>query len=137
MQEYEVHATRKNGHSGVAACKLAKLEMDIDPAGRSDAFNPVELFLSAIAACMLKGIERAAPMIHFDLAGVDIYLKAVRQDVPPRIVAVTYELMVDTGESDHRIDLLHANVRKYGTIFNTVAKAVGLSGTITRSTNRL
>ncbi len=33
--------------------------------GRPDAFNPAELFLAALAACMIKGIERAIPMLNF------------------------------------------------------------------------
>jgi hypothetical protein len=39
---------------------------------------------------------------------------------------------VDTDEPDRRIDLLHENVRKFGTIFNTVAEATRLDGTIGR-----
>jgi uncharacterized OsmC-like protein len=135
--EYEVHARRKDAHAGIAECKMAELAMDIDPAGRSDAFNPAELFLAAIAACMLKGIERVTPMIHFELDGVNVRLKAVRQDSPPRLLSVTYQLEVDSTESDQRLELLHTNVRKYGTIFNTVADAVNLSGTISRLPGRL
>jgi hypothetical protein len=81
---------------------------------------------------MIKGIERAMPMIRFELRGVEVKLHAVRQDAPPRIVSVDYELIVDTDEPDHRLELLHTNVRKYGTIFNTVADAAALSGTIRR-----
>jgi hypothetical protein len=37
---------------------------------------------------------------------------------------------VDTPESDRRLELLHTNVRKYGTISNTLAEVVTLNGTI-------
>jgi hypothetical protein len=36
-------------------------------------------------------------------------------------------------EDDRRLDLLHYNVRKYGTIFNTVAAATKLEGKIIRA----
>ncbi|MDP3068306.1 MAG: hypothetical protein Q8M72_06500, partial [Methylocystis sp.] len=49
------------------------------------------------------------------------HTKAVRQDAPPLIERVDYELIVDTDEDDARLELLHRNVRKYGTISNTVA----------------
>ena len=52
---------------------------------------------------------------------------------PPMMVAVDYELIVDTDEDDRRLELLHTNVRKYGTISNTVAKALKLEGTIRRA----
>ncbi len=32
----------------------------------------IELFLAAIAACMIKGIERVAPLIHFKFRGVEV-----------------------------------------------------------------
>ncbi|WP_293346853.1 OsmC family protein [Phenylobacterium sp.] len=106
--------------------------MDTDVTGRRDAFNPVELFLAAIAACMIKGIERVTPLLKFELRGVEVRLRAARQDSPPLILRVDYELIVDTDESDGRLELLHRNVRKYGTISNTVAAAVVLEGTIRR-----
>jgi hypothetical protein len=59
-------------------------------------------------------------------------LHGVRQDAPPKMVSVDYELIVDTVESDQRLDLLHTNVRKYGTISNTVAEATKLEGVIKR-----
>ncbi|MGT2467165.1 hypothetical protein ACVOMV_22960 [Mesorhizobium atlanticum] len=46
--------------------------------------------------------------------------------------SVEYEIVVDTEESHRRLELLHTNVRKYGTIFNTVSTAVTLSGRMVR-----
>jgi len=132
MLEYQVAAERVDEHGSLAHCKDANLVLDTDIAGRRDAFNPAELFLAAIAACMIKGIERVTPTLHFDLKGVEVHLTAVRQDAPPRIVSVDYELVVETDETDQRIELLHTNVRKYGTIFNTVAEATDLTGTVRR-----
>ena len=38
--------------------------------GRSDAFNPAELFLASIAACMIKGIERVIPLLSSSCAAL-------------------------------------------------------------------
>ena len=81
---------------------------------------------------MIKGIERVAPMLHFQFRGVEVRLHGVRQDSPPFMSSITYDLIVDTDEDDHRLDLLHQNVRKYGTISNTVAAATKLEGKIVR-----
>jgi len=116
----------------IARCKSAEITLDTDVNGRADAFNPAELLLAALAACMIKGIERVAPMNHFKFRGVEVRLHGVRQDAPPFMSQITYELIVDTDEEDRRLDLLHLNVRKYGTIFNTVAAATKLEGVITR-----
>jgi uncharacterized OsmC-like protein len=132
MLEYRVAARRIDVHASVATTKAAEITLDTDLAGRPDAFNPAELLLAAVAACMIKGIERVTPMIKFDLRGVEVKLHGVRQDSPPKIVAIDYELTVDTDETDQRLELLHKNVRKYGTISNTVAEAATLEGTIRR-----
>jgi uncharacterized OsmC-like protein len=131
--DYHVSAKRLDPHGSEASTKQATILLDTDVNGRPDAFNPAELFLASIAACMIKGIERVSPMIHFKFEGVEIKLHGVREDVPPSISAVIYEIIVDTDETDQRLELLHTNVRKYGTISNTVAKATKLEGTIRRA----
>ncbi len=133
MLEYRVSARRLDAHGSEATTKQATLTLDTDLQGRPDAFNPAELFLAAIAACMIKGIERVAPMIHFQFDAVDVKLHGIRQDAPPMKVAVNYEIIVETAEEDRRLELLHTNIRKYGTISNTVAKATKLEGIIRRA----
>ncbi len=132
MLEYTVSARRLDAHGSEAQTKEAILTIDTDMSGRRDAFNPAELFLASIAACMLKGVERVTPILEFDLRGVEVFLQGVRQDAPPRMISVTYDLVVDTDEPDQRLALLHKNIEKYGTIFNTVAAALELHGTIRR-----
>ena len=133
MLEYNVVAKRQDAHGSLARCKDAELPLDTDVKGRLDAFNPAELFLAAIAACMIKGIERVAPMLNFQFRGVEVRLHGARQDSPPFMSSITYDLIVDTDEDDHRLSLLHQNVRKYGTISNTVAAATKLEGVIRRN----
>ncbi|WP_441252022.1 OsmC family protein [Tardiphaga sp. 71_E8_N1_1] len=130
--EYHLIARRVDAHGSIATCKDATVTLDTDVNGRHDAFNPAELLLAAIAACMIKGIERVTPMLKFDIRGVEIHLSGVRQDSPPKMASIDYQIIVDTDEDDHRLDLLHQNVRKYGTVSNTVANATQLQGVIRR-----
>ena len=133
MLEYRVSAHRLDAHGSEATTKQATLTLDTDIQGRPDAFNPAELLLAAIAACMIKGIERVAPMINFQFDGVEVKLHGIRQDAPPMMTEINYEIIVQTTEDDRRLALLHTNVRKYGTISNTVAKATRLEGKIRRA----
>lgn len=133
MLTYAISARRDGPQGSTANVREASLVLDTSLAGRVDAFNPVELLLAALAACMIKGVERAAPMLHFAFSGVRVELTAERQDAPPKLTSITYVLTVDTDESDHRLELLHTNVRKYGTISNTLAGEVTLTGTVTRA----
>ena len=134
MLEYSVAARRIDSHGAEASTKEARIVLDTDLAGRPDAFNPAELLLASVAACMIKGIERVTPMLDFQLRGVEVTLHGIRQDRPPKMVSISYELIIDTEETEQRLDLLHKNVRKYGTISNTIAEATDLQGTIRRKT---
>lgn len=132
MLEYRVSARRIDSHGSEATTKEAKIVLDTDMAGRADAFNPAEMLLASLAACILKGAERVIPMINFQLRGIEVSLHGLRQDSPPKMVRIDYEIVVDTDEPDTRLDLLHRNLQKYGTIYNTLAGATELVGTIGR-----
>ncbi len=130
--EFSVQARRVDAHGSIAECKDSKLVLDTDLAGRRDALNPAELLLAALAACILKGIERVAPIIRFSLRGVEVRVHGVRQDKPPRMESIDYEIIVDTDESDRQLAVLHDNVKKFGTVFNTIAPGTQLQGTMRR-----
>jgi uncharacterized OsmC-like protein len=130
--EYEVMTARIDGHGSLARCKHAAIVLDTDPAGRDDAFNPAELLLAALSACIVKGIERVTPILHFSLRGVRVRVHGVRQEAPPKMASIAYEIVVDSDESERRLDLLHENVRRYGTVFNTLVAGCLVSGTLRR-----
>jgi uncharacterized OsmC-like protein len=130
---YTVTARRVDAHGSLAHCKNASITLDTDMAGRSDAFNPAELLLAALCACMLKGVERVTPLLNFRLRGIEVRMHGVRQDSPPRLESIDYEVIVHTDEDDRRLALLHDNARQFGTVFNTVAPGTSLFGTIRRA----
>ena len=128
MLEYEITAQRIDAHGSIAQCKDAELVIDTDLKGRADAFNPAELLLAAVAACILKNMERIAPIIHFEYRAVSIRVHGERQDSPPKMSRIDYEIIVDSDESERKINLMHENIRKYGTVYNTVLPGTQLSG---------
>lgn len=130
--EFDISATRVSAHASQAICKQASITMDTDLKGNAAAFNPAEPLLAALSACMIKGIERVVPLLNFQIRGIEVKVHGVRQDVPPRMASITYEIVVDSDEVDRRLDLLHENVRKYGTVFNTVAPGTSLTGVLRR-----
>ena len=104
--------------------------LDTGIAGRPDALNPVELLLAAQAACFIKGVERLAPTLNFEYTSVKVLLTAERPDDEARLGSVSYQLIIGTQESDHRLELLHKNLKKQGTIYNTLSAGTRLTGTI-------
>ena len=128
----DVTSLRVSAHASEARCKQAAIARDTDLAGNPLAFNPAELLLAALSACMIKSIERVTPLLKFQLRGVEVRVHGVRQDVPPRLESITYEIIVDSDEPGRRLELLHDKVRKFGTVFNTVAPGTALSGVLRR-----
>jgi uncharacterized OsmC-like protein len=133
--EFVVTARRLDASESQATCQDATLTLDTALAGRRDALNPAELLLAAPSACMINGIERVAPMLKFSFRNVEIRAHGVRQDVPPRMERIDCEIVVDTDEPDRHLELLHENVKKYGTVFNTVAPGTDLQGVLVRGTS--
>lgn len=129
---YQVIAERVDAHGSTAYCKDAEITLDTDVQNRDDAFNPAELLLAALSGCIIKGMERVTPMLNFELRGVEVRVTGVRQDVPPKMESIRYEIIVDSDESDRRLELLHENVQKYGTVFNTLTPGTQLTGEIRR-----
>ena len=131
--EFNVVSVRMDAHLSHCHCKSAEIELDTDLAGNANAFNPAELLLAALSACIIKGIERVMPILKFELRALTVHVHGVRQDVPPKMESIRYRVEVDTDESDQRLHLLHENVKKYGTVFNTVAPGTDLSGELVRA----
>ncbi len=130
--EYRVTAERVDSHGSIARAKSAEVVLGTDMAGREDAFNPVELLLAALAACMIKGVGRVAPMLNFEFSTVEVRLQADRQDAPPKLLGISYEIIMSSAESEARLDLMHRNILKYGTISNTLSQALTLTGVLRR-----
>ena len=129
---FDVRSEWVSHTASVSYCKNAKIDLDTNMAGNPDAFNPAELLLAALSACMIKGIERVAPILKFEFTGVEVKLHGIRQDVPPKMESIEYEIIVDTKEDDSRLELLHKNIKQYGTVFNTVTSGTNLTGNISR-----
>ena len=132
MLEYEISAARVDAHGSLVRCKQAEITCDTDVEGRTDAFNPAELLLAAVAACILKNIERTAPVIQFHYRGANVKVSGTRQDSPPKMARINYVIQVDTDENDRKLELMHKNICKYGTVYNTVSAGAQLSGVLQR-----
>ncbi|MCF8528891.1 MAG: OsmC family protein [Aquiluna sp.] len=133
MLRFQVQAHRVDEKGAELTTKEARLTLDTSIAGRVDALNPVELLLASQAACFIKGIERLALTLNFDYTGVEVSLEADRPEDQARISQLRYQIQIDTKESDQRLELLHKNLKKQGTIYNTISAGTELIGSVARS----
>jgi uncharacterized OsmC-like protein len=130
---FELTARRLSDNASEVQSKDVTLGIDSGISPRSDALSPMELLLAAQAACFLKGIERTAPTLNFEFSEVNIKLNATRPVLEARIEEIQYLIEIKTLESDERLELLHKNLKKHGTIYNTISAGTNLHGQLVRA----
>lgn len=96
----------------------------------ADLPNPVELVLSAFAACCLKNVERFSKMLRFEYERAEITVQGFRQDKPSKLAEISYELQVFTNDESFKAALLQKNIEKHSTVYNTLAASCEVSGSI-------
>jgi uncharacterized OsmC-like protein len=94
--------------------------------------GPAELLSAAFAACLMKNLERSSAIMKFHYQRADIDVTARRQDSPPKFVEIEYEVRLVTDEDERRVNLLHRNLRQFGTVYNTLAAVCDVDGTVVR-----
>ncbi|WP_018994274.1 OsmC family protein [Thioalkalivibrio sp. ALgr1] len=133
MLEYELRVERLDSHGSVASAKQAEITLDTDMDGRDDALSPPELLLASLGACMVRGVQRALPMLRMEIDTLSIQLRGWRQDDPPAIARIEYRIEVGTDDDEEMLEILHRNVQK-GTIYSTLAAGTELTGELVAST---
>lgn len=127
---FEVSATRMGADGSMLRSKQVELVIDTSLSGRPDAMNPVELLLASLSACIIKGIERVAGTLGIEYDSVNVALTAHRPEDEARIEDISYLIIVGTAADQAKLELLHKNLMKFGTIYNTVKSGTRLSGEI-------
>lgn len=127
---FEVSAKRVDASGSLVLAKETSLTIDTSMAGRLDALNPVELLLAALSACIIKGIERVAGTLGIKYDSVHVSLTAHRPEDEARIDDISYVITVGTSADQGKLELLHKNLMKFGTIYNTVKSGTKLTGEI-------
>lgn len=127
---YEVEARIVGPGVSEATCKASRIAFDSSPGQSPELPGPAELLASAFAACLLKNVERFAGILPFHHDGASVRVSAEREDHPPRFARIRYELRIITDEDPARVDLLHRNLRKHGTVYNTLAAVCDVSGQV-------
>ncbi|HEX6233052.1 MAG TPA: OsmC family protein [Jiangellaceae bacterium] len=129
--EYRISAHARPGRGAAVRAADTQIKLDAgwgqEPSGLP---GPAQLLAAALAACLLKNLARAGDLLGFQYDDAHVEVVARRQDSPPKFVEITYTLRVTTDEPPRRVELTHANLRKFGTVYNTLATACEIHGTM-------
>jgi uncharacterized OsmC-like protein len=127
---YVVEARLVGGGVSEVACRESLIAFDSSPTPGPQLPGPAEFLAAAFAACLLKNVERFSEILPFRQSGASVRVELERQDAPPRFSRIRYELRVITDEDDRRVALLHRNLQKHGTVFNTLAAGCEIEGEV-------
>jgi uncharacterized OsmC-like protein len=127
---YTVEAENAHGGAATIAARASTIAFDGSASTGELLPGPADLLAAALAACILKNVERFSTILPFRYQRARIQVEIERQEPPPRIARATYALRIVTDEPEHRLELLHRNILRFGTITNTLAAACELEGTI-------
>jgi uncharacterized OsmC-like protein len=131
MQIYEAVGRVRAGGEGQLETHGLVTPFDAT-SGRVDTLaGPADLLCAALSACILKNVERFSQMLTFRYETATVLVVAEREDSPPRIVRMRYELQLVTDEPAARVELIQRNIEKFGTITNTLRRACEVTGTVT------
>lgn len=129
----EYHVNARTNTSGAAVIDAAGSPILFHPAWDSTAEGlpgPAELLASSLAACLLKNLSRSRSLLGFQYDAAEVDVTVESQERPPRFVSVAYALRVTTDEPERRVALMHANLRKFGIVYNTLASVCEVQGTV-------
>jgi uncharacterized OsmC-like protein len=127
---YRISARVVEPGVAIGSAKDREIEFDVGRQSSDELPGPAELLALSLGACILKNVERFSHLLSFRYQGAEVTVEAERQDDPPRFTKLTYELRIRTDESPHRVELLHRNLRRFGTVYNTLAGSCDVDGTI-------
>lgn len=130
MLEYQINASSKVGGKASALANSETIQFDATSGRLDNLPNPAELLLTSLAACMLKNVERFSEILKFDYTQARVSIIGKRNDAPPFMSEINYDLQIETNMDEKQLKLLHKNILKFGTVTNTLAKAAVLNGTI-------
>ncbi len=128
--KYHVEAHVVGAGQSTSTIKQTEIVFDTSDGQSPELPGPADLLTLAFAACVLKNVERFSHLLPFRYQGAWIDVTTERQASPPRITSVRYEVHLQTDEPSQRVDLLHRNIKKFGTIYNTLAASCEVDGEI-------
>ncbi|TXF90259.1 OsmC family protein [Neolewinella aurantiaca] len=125
--EYHVSGSIDPNREATYSVKKSSMTFGI-LSDQEDLPNPAELLLGAFAACCLKNVQRFSTLLGYDYTAAKIEVKGERQEKPTKMIAIRYIIRIESVDEKLNLKLLHRNLRKFGTIYNTLKEVCDVSG---------
>lgn len=123
-KSFLVKVSRHNGSHALAETRGHQLSLNIKKGDGSAGFNAAETLLSALGACILTNVNHIGAIMQLDIRSAHIEFEAERQDDPAMLTSIRYNLVLESAESQKRLEELHNLSLKWGTVTNTLTNGL-------------
>jgi uncharacterized OsmC-like protein len=130
---YQVKAHSESAGKAEIIAKNSQYVFGIN-ADQTELAGPAEILLSSFAACCLKNVERFSTILHYTYKSADIEVIGERQEKPPMFTKIDFKLNINTDQPNFNAELLLKNLRKFGTVYNTLSGVCEITGHISVNT---
>lgn len=127
---YSVTANTTNKKESSIQLKSTAFPFGISKETEGVLSSPADIYLGALAACILKNIERFSGMMKFEYSNATIEVSATHHLNPSRLENIVYEVVINSKENKINTSLLKRNLEKFGTIYYMIAQSCNISGTV-------
>ncbi len=128
--DYSIKATSFSEKEGTIHLKKAEVPFGITSETQAILSSPADIYLSSLAACILKNIERFSGMMKFKYDQATIEVTATHFTKPARLENIVYQVILVSRDDKINLALLKRNLEKFGTIYNMVKKTTTVTGEI-------
>lgn len=125
---YAVTVSRQDVRHAIAAARGHELSLNIKKGDGTAGFNAAETLLAALGACMLTNINAIAAKMRLHIDDAQMRFTAVRQDAPPILTEIQYELRLDSPEPPEKLEELYRLAVKWGTVTSTLMQGLTPTG---------
>ncbi len=121
---YAVTVTRQNEQRAIAAARGHELTLNVKKGDGTAGFNAAETLLAALGACLMTNINALSQKMRLEINDVQVAFTAVRQDKPPMLTEIQYELVLDSPEPPEKLTELYRLAVKWGTVTSTLTQGL-------------
>lgn len=125
VPRFHVALTRLTDATARADAHGQTLELAIKGGDPTLGFNPPELLLTALGACVLSNITRVAAEMALQVDGVDVVLDGVKRIDPLGVDPLSYQVVIHSSDDPEALRELYRRSTTDGAV--TVALLKGLA----------
>ena len=131
MQKFELEQKLVHKGLALATARNKKVLSDVIYDGMHEyGYTPAEIMMNALASCITINTQKFADKMKVNYDDLKVKVTSYRQEEPPKIVKMEYEVHIKTDADKEKLDKLIQYAVKYSTVYNTLKDAIEINGKV-------